>query len=128
MKADAAVSRRTALMMFWNADFQAEEQLIAAAGMLDALKQPSPGYYMADDVSNAITDMKAEAFKAKLRAGLIQDAKTELVRYGKVLDLKDTEDDKGCHRVYVIEYHNREFTVNMTNGEVIKINFPGVWL
>lgn len=123
-----AVDKHTALMMFWNAGYDTEPKLLAANAKLSTLTQPTEGYYLADEVSDAIGDLNQEAFKDKLRAGDIQAAKNEMLRYGKVIDLKDTSDDKGAHRVYIIEYYNRDFTVSMTNGRVTKITFDGVWL
>ena len=46
-----AVNKRTALKMFWDAGFDSEDKLIEAAKLLDGLKQPSAGYYMANDVA-----------------------------------------------------------------------------
>jgi hypothetical protein len=51
---ELAVNKRTALRMFWDAGHTTEAQLIAASKKLDSMKQPSVGYWYANDVSKAI--------------------------------------------------------------------------
>ena len=49
-----AVNKRTALKMFWDAGHNTEAQLIAASERLEAMQQPTKGYWYANDVSKAI--------------------------------------------------------------------------
>lgn len=57
---EMAINKRTALMMFWNADIsdmpndQAEVALKRASSKLDSMYQPTAGYWYAQDVSKAI--------------------------------------------------------------------------
>ena len=55
---ELAINKRTALMMFWNAGHNTEAQLIAASERLEAMQQPTKGYWYANDVSKAIDSMK----------------------------------------------------------------------
>ena len=51
---EMAVSKRTALMMFWNAGWNTEEKLLHADSLLRSLVQPTQGYYYASEVSKLI--------------------------------------------------------------------------
>lgn len=51
---ELAINKRTALRMFWDAGHTSEPQLVAASKKLDSMKQPSPGYWYAKDVSKVI--------------------------------------------------------------------------
>jgi hypothetical protein len=53
-----AVNKRTALKMFWDAGYNTEAQLIAASERLEAMQQPTKGYWYANDVSKAIDTLK----------------------------------------------------------------------
>lgn len=57
---EMAIDKRTALMMFWNAGFQQELQLIKANALLESLPKPTAGYWYAKDVSKAIQSFKGE--------------------------------------------------------------------
>lgn len=49
-----AVSKLTALKMFWDEGFNTEELLIIAYKSLNTLSQPSKDYFYADEVSAKI--------------------------------------------------------------------------
>lgn len=49
-----AVNKKTALKMFWDAGYDTEAKLLAAAKLLEGAKQPTAGYYLADDVAALI--------------------------------------------------------------------------
>ena len=49
-----AVNKRTALKMFWDAGHNTEARLIAASERLEAMHQPTKGYWYANDVSKAV--------------------------------------------------------------------------
>jgi hypothetical protein len=51
---ELAINKRTALKMFWDAGHNTEAQLIAASECLEAMQQPTKGYWYANDVSKAI--------------------------------------------------------------------------
>ena len=55
---ELAVNKRTALMMFWNAGHNTEAQLQAASERLEAMQQPTKGYWYANDVSKVIDTLK----------------------------------------------------------------------
>ena len=55
---ELAIDKRTALMMFWNAGHDNETTLQAASDRLEAMPQPTKGYWYAKDVSKAIDNMK----------------------------------------------------------------------
>lgn len=57
---EMAINKRTALMMFWNAGHNTEAQLIAANARLEAMQQPTKGYWYAKDVSNVLDSMRAK--------------------------------------------------------------------
>ncbi len=51
---EMAISKRTALMMFWNEGWTTEEKLLKANDLLKSLVQPTEGYYYASEVSKLI--------------------------------------------------------------------------
>lgn len=51
---EMAISKRTALMMFWNEGWDTEDKLLKANELLKSLDQPAEGYYYASDVSKLI--------------------------------------------------------------------------
>lgn len=55
--------------------------------------------------------------------GLLDEVKAQLVRYGRIHDVKDWEVTdiplyNGAHRRYQIEHHGIQWKVEMHNGEV----------
>lgn len=57
---EIAINKRTALMMFWNAGHNTEPQMIAANARLEAMQQPTKGYWYANQVSKLLDDMKVK--------------------------------------------------------------------
>lgn len=57
---EMGISKRTALMMFWNEGFNTDELLIKANSRLESLTQPTAGYYFASEVSKLIKQMKGK--------------------------------------------------------------------
>ena len=63
---ELAIDKRTALMMFWNAyiselpEPKQEQALLDANHKIEAIPQPTKGYWYAKDVSKAIDNMKAK--------------------------------------------------------------------
>jgi hypothetical protein len=53
-----AVNLRTALKMFWDAGWDDEKSLLAAADIINKLKQTTPGYWKAEDISAALAKNK----------------------------------------------------------------------
>lgn len=68
---------------------------------------------------------RVEIFEA-LRAGQIEEIKTQLVRYGEIVGDIQTDNDKGFFRIYTIRYRERKFVVDMHNGTTTSISVNGV--
>lgn len=68
---------------------------------------------------------KRQLIKA-YNSGLLDDVKSQLVRYGVIHNVKDWEITdipryNGAHRRYQIEHHKIQWEIDMHNGEVIGI-------
>lgn len=71
---EIAVNKRTALKMYWDAGYTSELLMKIADESLGVLRQPSPGYYLAGDVSESIRDDEA-LIGVKVRLALREVAK-----------------------------------------------------
>lgn len=58
---EMGISKRQALMMFWNEGFDSEEKILKAHERLMSIPQPTKDYWYASDVSKAIKQMKGKA-------------------------------------------------------------------
>jgi len=55
--------------------------------------------------------------------GLLDDVKTQLIRYGTIHSVTDSDKIDGAHRCYQIQHHNMLWTVKMHNGEVKSVTY-----
>lgn len=62
-----AINKKTALKMFWDAGYITEQSLTQANDMLGKLKQPTNGYYYAEDVSSQIEKAANQGRQVPLR-------------------------------------------------------------
>lgn len=65
--------------------------------------------------------MKLAQILEAIKNNHLETVKKELCRYGDVLELRDWESEKGCHRRYIIKRLEVVFVVAMLNGQTLTI-------